>query len=362
GDEFAVLLIGTNREAAFEAIHAAARPVLYPDGRELVVTASMGIRELRGLEAPELVLGDAILALQRAKELGRNRTVFYEPFLRGRASRTAEIARNLQEAIGRREFDVEYQPIHASSDGRLVGFEALARWKRSALGVISPGEFVPVAEERGLIQLIGAYVLGESLAQLERWRRIHPLASGLSVSVNLSPVQVRDAGHMELLRDIILDSGVPPSLVKFEITESVFVDLTKEAAASLQRLREVGAQLVLDDFGTGYSSLNHLHSLPFDGLKVDPSFIARAMESTRNRNLVRSIAALARGLEMHSTAEGVERPEQRDFLADVGFDYLQGFLFGRPMVASEAENLVRNLIQFAEATATSPLSPTEAKK
>ncbi|MCS6858561.1 MAG: bifunctional diguanylate cyclase/phosphodiesterase, partial [Sandaracinaceae bacterium] len=191
GDEFAVLLIGTNREAAFEAIHAAARPVLYPDGRELVVTASMGIRELRGLEAPELVLGDAILALQRAKELGRNRTVFYEPFLRGRASRTAEIARNLREAIGRREFDIEYQPIHASSDGRLVGFEALARWKRSALGVISPGEFVPVAEERGLIQLIGAYVLGESLAQLERWRRIHPLASGLSVSVNLSPVQVR---------------------------------------------------------------------------------------------------------------------------------------------------------------------------
>lgn len=347
GDEFAVLVTTGWDESTVDILNAAARPTLHPDGRELALTASMGVRELRGLEAPELVLGDALLALQRAKELGRNRTMVYEPSLRGKASRVAAIARNLRDAIGRREIDVEYQPIHRADDGLLTGFEALVRWRRSVLGAVAPTEFVPVAEERGLIQLIGAYVLGEALDQLARWREIaregHQDADHLTVSVNLSPVQARDPAHMELLRQIIMDSDVPPQRVKVEITESVFVDLTAEVADGLARLRETGVQLVLDDFGTGYSSLNHLQALPFDGLKVDRSFVVRAMEDSRSRNLVRSIASLARGLDMHSTAEGVENEEQRAFLSEVGFDYLQGFLFGRPMPTDHVDALVRRL-------------------
>ncbi|MBX7193012.1 MAG: EAL domain-containing protein [Sandaracinaceae bacterium] len=331
GDEFAVLVTSGWDDATLDILNGAARPALHPDGRELVLTASMGVRELRGLEAPELVLGDALLALQRAKELGRNRTMVYEPALRGRASRVAAIARNLRDAVVRKEIDVEYQPIHRAEDGMLTGFEALVRWRRSSLGAVPPTEFVPVAEERGLIQLIGAYVLGESLVQLARWRALSPQgASHLSMSVNLSPVQARDPSHMELLRHMIADSGVPADRVKVEITESVFVDLTSEVAEGLVQLRNAGVQLVLDDFGTGYSSLNHLQALPFDGLKVDRSFVVRAMDDPRSKNLVRSIASLARGLDMHSTAEGVELAEQRTFLTDVGFDYLQGFLFGRP--------------------------------
>lgn len=340
GDEFAVLITSGWDETTLDVLHAAARPSLQPDGRELVLTASMGVRELCGLEAPELVLGDALLALHRAKELGRNRTMVYEPALRGRASRVAAIARNLRDAVVRKEIDVEFQPIHRAVDGVLTGFEALVRWRRSALGPVPPTEFVPVAEERGLIQLIGAYVLGESLTHMARWRASGPRADDLTISVNLSPVQARDPGHMELLKHMIADSGVPADRVKVEITESVFVDLTSEVADGLVQLREAGVQLVLDDFGTGYSSLNHLQALPFDGLKVDRSFVVRAMDDARSRNLVRSIASLARGLDMHSTAEGVELPEQRQFLTEVGFDYLQGFLFGKPMPADAVDALV----------------------
>jgi diguanylate cyclase (GGDEF)-like protein/PAS domain S-box-containing protein len=340
GDEFAVLVTSGWDEATLDILNGAARPALHPDGRELVLTASMGVRDLKGLEAPELVLGDALLALQRAKELGRNRTMIYEPGLRGRASRVAAIARNLRDAVVRKEIDVEYQPIHRAEDGLLTGFEALVRWRRSSLGAVPPTEFVPVAEERGLIQLIGAYVLGESLVQLARWRALTPNARHLTMSVNLSPVQARDPGHMELLRHMIADSGVPADRVKVEITESVFVDLTSEISEGLIQLRNAGVQLVLDDFGTGYSSLNHLQALPFDGLKVDRSFVVRAMDDPRSKNLVRSIASLARGLDMHSTAEGVELVEQRTFLSEVGFDYLQGFLFGRPTPSDQIDAMV----------------------
>jgi EAL domain-containing protein (putative c-di-GMP-specific phosphodiesterase class I) len=199
-------------------------------------------------------------------------------------------------------------------------------------------EFVPVAEERGLIQLIGAHVLEQALAALAGWRTRYPeAAESLTMSVNLSPLQVRDQGHMDLFGKAIASSNVPPQRVKIEITESVFVDLTPEIVDSLDALRKVGVQLVLDDFGTGYSSLNHLQALPFDGLKVDRAFVARALNDVRNRNLVRSIASLAGGLSMHSVAEGVETEAQRDFLREAGYDYLQGFLFGRPQSHSDVE-------------------------
>jgi diguanylate cyclase (GGDEF)-like protein/PAS domain S-box-containing protein len=334
GDEFALLATHGYDDTTLEMIGAAGRAMVTQEQRELSTTVSIGVRTLSGLEAPELVLGDALLALQRAKQLGRNRVVVYEPELRGRASRTAEIARQLRDAIGRREIDVDYQPIHRTKDRVLTGFEALVRWRRGALGIVQPTEFVPVAEERGQIQLIGAFVLEHALAELARWRARHPdVAELLTMSVNLSPIQVRDPAHMETLARVIETSGVPPSRVKVEITESVFVDLTREIADSLEGLRRVGVQLVLDDFGTGYSSLNHLQALPFDGLKVDRAFVARALEDPRSKNLVRSIASLARGLSMHTVAEGVENDAQREFLEEAGYDYLQGYLFGRPQTA-----------------------------
>ena len=330
GDEFVVLATSDWDPSVVGALSAAAQPRMAPDGRELNVTASIGVRTLQGLEAPELVLGDALLALQRAKQLGRNRVVHFEPSLRGRASRVAEIARNLRDALARGAIRVDYQPLHTVSDERLAGFEALVRWRSSPLGPISPAEFVPVAETHGQILLIGAHVLREALAQLAEWREQSPSAEPLFVSVNLSPVQVREPGHVDELRAMILASGVPPDRLKIEITESVFIDLTDEATRALADLQATGVQLVLDDFGTGYSSLNHLRELPFDGLKVDRAFVQRAIEDDRSRSLVATMASLARGLSMHSTAEGVETEAQRDFVRSVGFDFFQGFLFGRP--------------------------------
>jgi diguanylate cyclase (GGDEF)-like protein/PAS domain S-box-containing protein len=338
GDEFAVLITTGYDESSIEDVGHAGRAVVTQDHRDLSTTVSVGVRKLSGLEAPELVLSDALLALQRAKQLGRNRTVIYEPSLRGRASRTAEIARQLRDAIARGEIEVDYQPIHRARDRGLVGHEALVRWRRGSLGTVAPTEFVPVAEERGLIQLIGAHVLETALATLAGWRSRYPeAAEPLTISINLSPLQVRDRAHMDQLGKMIAASRVPPGRVKIEITESVFVDLTSEIADSLASLREVGVHLVLDDFGTGYSSLNHLQALPFDGLKVDRAFVARALDDVRNRNLVRSIASLAGGLSMHSVAEGVETEAQRDFLRDAGYDYLQGFLFGRPQSHTDVE-------------------------
>lgn len=335
GDEFALLVDGELDETTPILVQAAATPTLAGDLAQATVTASVGTRALAGLEAPELVLGDALLALSRAKELGRNRVVQYEPDLRGRASRTADIARSLTHAVERGEIDVDLQGIHRASDGQLAGFEALVRWRKSSLGVVNPVEFIPVAEQRGLILGIGEEVMRKSLELLSGFRARSPRAEKFSVSVNVSPVQVRDRAHMRRLLDIIERSDVPPSAVKIEVTESVFVDLTGDAADGLLLLRELGAQLYLDDFGTGYSSLHHLTSLRFDGLKADRSFVIQSVDDTRAHTLLRSIAQLARGLDMATVAEGVETPQQAQLLVDAGFDYLQGYLFHRPQPASQ---------------------------
>ena len=331
GDEFAVLSTTDYDDTTVDIVRAAARASGGTRDRQGPVTASIGVRVLAGLEAPELVVGDALLAMQRAKELGRDRVVVYDPSLRGRASRVADIARALRDALHGRELDVDYQPICRSVDGSLTGFEALVRWRRGPLGLVSPTEFIPVAERRGLIQPLGEQVTQLALAQLAAWRASDPAADPLTMSINLSPAQVHDTAHMRVLRSLVERSGVPPDRVHFEVTESLFVDLTGDAADGLFSLRSLGAKLVLDDFGTGYSSLTHLASLRFDGLKADRTFVQQATEDGRSRTLVRSIAQIARGLDMHSVAEGVETEAQHDLLLEAGFDALQGFFFGRPV-------------------------------
>lgn len=335
GDEFALLVLGELDDTTLDLVQGAATPRLGGDLVQASVTASIGLRPLAGLEAPELVLGDALLALQRAKELGRNRVVRYEPALRGRASRTADIAKALSGAVVAGAIEIDLQGVHRAGDGTLAGFEALVRWRKGALGLVSPVEFIPIAEQRGLILPIGEEVLRLSLARLRELRATP--GSGLFVSVNVSPVQVRDPVHMRRLADLIERSGVPPSAVKVEVTESVFVDLGTEAAAGLLSLRELGAKLFLDDFGTGYSSLHHLASLRFDGLKADRSFVRQVPDDPRALTLLRSVAQLARGLEMETVAEGIETPAQAQLLREAGYDYFQGFLFHRPEPAANVK-------------------------
>jgi diguanylate cyclase (GGDEF)-like protein/PAS domain S-box-containing protein len=334
GDEFALLLLGELDEVTLDLVRAALSPRMAGELSQASISASLGIRPLAGLEAPELVLGDALLALQRAKELGRSRTVRYEASLRGRASRTADLAKAITAAIDEGAIDIDLQGVHRASDGLLAGFEALVRLRKSRLGPISPVEFVPIAEQRGLILPIGEAVMRQSLERLSELRS-RPGGAHLFVAVNVSPVQVRDPAHMAQLGELIARSGVPPTAVKIEVTESVFVDLASDAASGLLALRELGVQLFLDDFGTGYSSLHHLANLRFDGLKADRSFVRQLPDDPRALTLLRSIAQLGAGLEMQTVAEGVETPAQAQALREAGFDLLQGFLFHRPEPARD---------------------------
>jgi diguanylate cyclase (GGDEF)-like protein/PAS domain S-box-containing protein len=345
-DEFAVITSGGVDLLA--AVRAVSLPVsaAYDELAEpLEVTASAGVRHVDPAESPDEQLDDAQLALYRAKELGRDRVVVFQPALRGRASRQVKIGRGLRRAIEQGELEVHYQPIHRAADGTLSGFEALLRWRHPTLGMISPAEFIPVAEAEGLIKPIGIMVLEESLRQLASWRARGPAAADLSVSINVSTVQVRDAEHMAYFLRKLEAGPVPPERVKIELTESVFLDRTAEVEATLAALKSVGVELVLDDFGTGFSSLNYLQGLPFDGLKLDRSFVLRMTEDgrpggsqrevARCRSLVRAIAGIARELDMHCVAEGVETEGQRDLLVDAGFDYLQGYLFAKPAPARD---------------------------
>lgn len=345
-DEFAVItspgvdLIGAVRAVSLP-VTAAHEELAEP----LEVTASAGLRHVDPAESPDEQLDDAQLALYRAKELGRDRVVVFQPALRGRASRQVKIGRGLRRAIEQGELEVHYQPIHRASDGSLSGFEALLRWRHPTLGMISPAEFIPVAEAEGLIKPIGIMVLEESLRQLAAWRARGNAPPDLSVSINVSTVQVRDAEHMAYFLRKLEAGPVPPERVKIELTESVFLDRTAEVEATLGALKSVGVELVLDDFGTGFSSLNYLQGLPFDGLKLDRSFVLRMTdegrvggnqrEVARCRSLVRAIAGIARELDMHCVAEGVETEGQRDLLVDAGFDYLQGYLFAKPAPARD---------------------------
>ncbi len=352
-DEFAVItaegvdLLSTVRDislpvsASGNSAGAASEDVSEP----LEVTASVGVRPLDAGEGPDEQLDDAQLALYRAKEMGRDRVVVFQPALRGRASRQVKIGRGLRRAIEQGELEVHYQPIHRASDGSLSGFEALLRWRHPTLGMVSPVEFIPVAEAEGLIKPIGIMVLEESMRQLAAWRTRGNGANELSMSINVSTVQVRDSEHMGFMLRKLEAGPVPPERVKIELTESVFLDRTAEVDATLSALKAVGVELVLDDFGTGFSSLNYLQGLPFDGLKLDRSFVLRMTEEgrpganqrelARCRSLVRAIAGIARELDMHCVAEGVETEGQRDLLVDAGFDYLQGYLFARPAPARD---------------------------
>jgi EAL domain-containing protein (putative c-di-GMP-specific phosphodiesterase class I) len=231
----------------------------------------------------------------------------------------------LRTALAVGQLEVHYQPQVAAGSGRLLGHEALLRWRHPERGLILPGEFVPVAEETGLIVPIGARVMRQACRDLNRW-------PSLRVSVNLSPVQFRQDGLVETVREALAENGVQPARLELEVTESVLIGNTEEAAAVLARLRALGVRLAMDDFGTGYSSLSYLERFAFDKLKVDRSFIHELASSESKRAIVRAVLDLGRGLGMETCAEGVETEEQRELLAREGCAVVQGFLFGRPQL------------------------------
>ncbi|HUG84885.1 MAG TPA: EAL domain-containing protein [Euzebya sp.] len=294
------------------------------------VTVSVGIAQAaRSGRDPDTLLRDADTAMYEAKARGRNRSVSFDRSLHARIRRRADLMGRLPIAVASNRITVHHQPIVDLATGVVVGSEALARWNDLELGTVSPVEFIPVAEELGIIGALGEQVLSAALGHATTW------SDHLGLSVNLSPCQLTDIGLPDRVEAFLARHGVPAHRLTLEVTESILVERPEVTRDILGRLRAGGVLVALDDFGTGYSSLSLLGDLPIDILKVDRSFIARLTESVRDRRLVRAIIGIAQDLGMEAVAEGVETAAQREMLVDLGCPRAQGWLFGRPVPAEE---------------------------
>lgn len=354
GDEFVIILeeLANPRETiqAVQRIRQALGQPFVLGGHEIQLTASLGITlGMQGAETPADLLRNANVAMHQAKKAGRNRFKAFTQAMLERASRLLVLETDLRRAIGRGEFFLVYQPI-VQLDGKatLQGFEALIRWNHPRKGLISPAEFIPVAEESGLIVDIGLMVLREACLTLQTWREETPLARGLVMSVNLSPRQFSDPTLVEAVKAVLAETGLPPTALKLEITESAIMDNATSAVDKLRRLKALGMALSIDDFGTGYSSMSTLQQFPLDTLKIDLSFIQRMEIGPEGLEIVKAIISLAHSLQLQVIAEGVEREIQRDILRALNCEFAQGYLYAKPLPAKEAREY---LLGSAQATA-----------
>jgi diguanylate cyclase (GGDEF)-like protein len=338
GDEFVVLqTVGDDRDAidrlARDILGEITRP-LSLDGNEVMPSTSIGIAiaPQDGSDGGTL-LRSADLALYRAKEAGRGTYAFFEESLNERAQQRRQLETDLRLALERGEFELYYQPLFDLEQNRICSFEALIRWRHPTRGLVSPTEFVPVAEDTGLIVPIGAWVIREASAQAAHW------PDHVRVAVNVSAVQFHRASLNETILRALADSGLAPDRFEVEITESIFLEGGDATLRLLHSLRSIGVRIALDDFGTGYSSLSYLQSFPFDKLKIDRSFIQNLLTRDGASAIVHAITELANALGIETTAEGVEETAQLMELRAHGCSSVQGYLFSEPMSAVDVEKL-----------------------
>lgn len=345
GDEFAVLLNGLKSAADATAVaERIQRDLAIPfslSGHEVFSGGSIGM----ALSTPEYAFSDEIIrdadtAMYRAKEQGRARFEIFHKVMHERVISRLELENDLRRAVEREEFEVYYQPIINLQTGSISGFEALVRWQHPERGLVSPGEFISVAEETELIVPLGHWVLLQSCRQIQEWQTKWNFPS-LTVSVNLSGQQFKQPHIVEEIKQILYQTKLDTQCLNLEITESVVMDDGDAATAVLRQLRSLGIQLSIDDFGTGYSSLSYLHRFPVNILKVDRSFVNRMAIDEESLGIVETIVALAAKLKMKVVAEGIETEDQLNQLTELNCAYGQGYLFSKPMRASEAEEFIQ---------------------
>jgi diguanylate cyclase (GGDEF)-like protein len=348
GDEFTVLMpdiAGAEvAEAVATRIEHRLRPPFELPGQSVFVTASIGIATGAAMhDRPEALLRDADAAMYEAKADGRARHAVFHPSMHARAVTRLAIETDLRRAIDNHQLELHYQPIMWLDGQQIVGVEALVRWRRPDGTLVPPAEFVPVAEETGLIRPVGRWVLHQACRQLARWRSELPQAAGLSMSVNVSARQLQDASIVEDVESALQETGLDPGSLILELTESAVIENFEGASATLQKLRWMSVQLAMDDFGTGYSSLSSLSRLPLDILKIDQSFVARLDQDAEGRAIVYAITSLAAALGVRVTGEGIETASQLSALVELDCKHGQGFLLGRPAPAEELTELLRTV-------------------
>jgi diguanylate cyclase (GGDEF)-like protein len=338
GDEFSLILAevssGGQCAAMLHRIHDAMLAPFSIGDMQVYVTLSVGVAlSPQDGESRSVLMAAADLALYRAKHEGRNRFAFFDKTMEQKLRLGMTIEDDLREAIRSNDLTILYQPQMSGLDGRICGVEALVRWHHPKLGVISPEEFIPLAESRGLIAPLGEWVLRRACRDSRRW-------PGLRIAVNVSPVQFRNRGFVETVKGIIAESGIPPQQLELELTEGVLIQDADQAEAVIMDLRAQGIRMGLDDFGSGYSSMIYLRRFAFDKIKIDKALLASLETSGEGAIILDSIISLGHALGLTVTAEGVEQKDQVDFLKKLGCDELQGFYFAPGLPAEEIDKIL----------------------
>jgi diguanylate cyclase (GGDEF)-like protein len=334
GDEFAVIQIsGINqRDQAMALANRILSAITEPydiDGRKIVIGTSIGItlapQDADAAAEADILVRRADLALYKSKSEGRNRYRFFQAAMEAEARDRRELEEDMRRALLRDEFELHYQTVIDVGRRECCGAEALVRWRHPKRGLLGPDQFISLAEESGLIMPLGGWILRRACSDAANW------PAHLKIAVNLSPVQLKQGNLLDVIKSALKESGLAPSRLELEITETVLVEKSEENLALLHEIKNLGISIVLDDFGTGYSSMRYLQMFPFDRIKIDKSFIQSMTTHSDSAAIVCAIAGLGRGLDIETTAEGVETAEQLAFLRTAGCQLGQGYLFSRPV-------------------------------
>jgi diguanylate cyclase (GGDEF)-like protein len=348
GDEFVVLLdeINGSDDAVNIAnwLQDALRQIFHLDGREVEMTASIGIvLSTNGYERSEDVLRDADIAMYSAKANGKDRYEIFDPSMRTRVLERIELEADLRHALANQELTVYYQPIISLANGHLVGFEALARWLHPKLGLLQPSEFIPLAEETGLIIGLDRWVMREACRQMRAWHQQNPNLANLTISVNMSGKQIVQPDLIATVQSILDETQLNPKKLKIEMTENVIMDNSELTVAIFKKLQALGVQVQIDDFGVGYSSLNYLSQFPINALKIDQTFVRNMNNNSNQSEIVQAIVTLTHRLGVGVIAEGMETMNQMARLKELGCEFGQGYLVSVPLANQAAEDILRSM-------------------
>jgi diguanylate cyclase (GGDEF)-like protein len=355
GDEFAILLEDledqTEIDLVAQRVLDAMKEPLRVRGQAIPLRLSLGValNESSDTNVDDLIR-DADVAMYSAKQRGGGKYVFFEQSMRTGAAKRLELEMELRVAVAKNQLAVFFQPYIDLKTGRLVGAEALIRWPHETRGMISPVDFIPLAEETGLIVPIGRWIMEQACHQARKWHERFPSRAPFAMSINVSSIQLAQPDFVKEVGRVLRTTGVQPEAITLEITETALMEDTDQGARALHDLKELGVRLAIDDFGTGYSSLNYLQRMPFDTLKIDRSFVNKIDRGGDELALCRTIVELARTLSLKTVAEGIELSAQADVLSRLGCDIGQGFLFARPVPAEEITRMLVSSMPLARPT------------